>query len=93
MLVLRWSDEAVGDLTEIIAYIEERDPGAADRLHTDIVATAEQFAERPYLYRPSRVAGTREAVVRPNYLIVYQVGETFVDVLRVLHTARHYPQA
>ncbi len=91
MLALRWSDEAVDDLTEIVAYIEERDSRAADRLYADIVATAEQFSERPLLYRPGRVPGTREAVVRPNYLIVYQVGDAFVDVLRVLHTARQYP--
>jgi len=88
---LRWSEEAVGDLSDIVDYIEERDPGAADRLRADVAATAEQFAERPYLYRPGRVAGTREALVTPNYLIVYQVGEAFVDVLRVLHTARRYP--
>jgi len=78
-------------LAEIVAYIEERDPGAAERLNADIVATAEKFSERPYMYRPGRVAGTREAIVRPNYLIVYQVGKTTVDVLRVLHAARQYP--
>ncbi len=91
MLVLRWSDEAVNDLVEIVAYIEERDPSAAGRLNDDIVATTGQFSERPYLYRPGRVAGPREALVRPNYLVVYQAGETSVDVLRVLHTARQYP--
>jgi addiction module RelE/StbE family toxin len=91
VLVLRWREEALEDLAEIIDYIDARDSAAADRLHADIVATAEQFAERPFLYRPGRVPGTREAVVRPNYLIVYQVGEIFIDVLRVLHTARQYP--
>ena len=91
MLALRWSSEALDDLTEIIAYIDDRNPDAAHRLQSDIVATTEQFIDRPFLYRPGRVPGTREAVVRPNYLIVYQVGELFVDVLRVLHTARQYP--
>ncbi len=91
MPTLRWSTEALDDLTDIIAYIEERDPRAAARLHFDIVATTEQLTDRPFLYRPGRVLGTREAVVRPNDLIVYQVGDTFVDVLRVLHTARQYP--
>lgn len=42
MLVLRWSDEAVDDLTEIIGYIEERDPRAAELLHADIMATCER---------------------------------------------------
>jgi addiction module RelE/StbE family toxin len=88
---LRWTDEAIDDVTEIVAYIEERNPDAAERLYADIVATAEQFSERPFLYRPGRVPGTSEVVVRPNYLIAYEAGETTVDALRVLHTARRYP--
>ncbi len=91
MLVVRWADEAVEDLATIIDYIDQRNPSAARRLHDDIVVTAENLGERPFLYRPGRVPGTREAVIRPNYLIVYQVGSTFVDVLRVVHAAREYP--
>ena len=60
-------------------------------LHADIVTTVEMLSERPFLYRRGRVAGTREALVRPNYLIVYQVGAQSLDVLRDLHTARQYP--
>lgn len=45
----------------------------------------------PFMFRPGRVAGTREAVVRPNYLIVYRVGNAAVEVLRVLHARRQYP--
>ena len=91
MLTVRWSDEATHDLAEILAYIEERNPAAAHRLYIDIVATVELLGERPYTYRPERVAGTREALIRPNYLVVYQAGETFLNVLRVLHAAREYP--
>jgi len=91
VLAVRWSDEATIDLAEIVAYIEARNANAAQRLHADVVATVETLGERPFMYRPGRVAGTREALVRPNYLIVYQVGTQFLDVLRVLHTARQYP--
>ncbi len=91
MLTVRWTDEAVTDLADILAYIEPRDAQAAIRLQSDIEAIAERLGERPYIYRPGRIPGTREAVVRPNYLIVYLVGDLFVDVLRVLHAAREYP--
>ncbi len=91
MLIVRWNDEAIGDLAEIIDYIEERNDIAAMKLKADIIAVAERLGERPFLYRPGRVSGTREAIVRPNYLIVYKVGDVFVDVLRVLHAARQYP--
>ena len=91
MLVIRWADEAAVDLVEIIDYIEQRDPIAATRLHDDIVQTVEGLGFMPFLYRPGRVSGTREVVVRPNFLIVYQVGDGLLDVLRVLHARRQYP--
>lgn len=48
-------------------------------------------AEHPYLFRPGRVPGTREVVAHPNYVVVYQVTETQVEVLAVLHTRQDYP--
>ncbi len=45
----------------------------------------------PFLFRPGRVPGTREVVIRPNYLVVYKVGESVMEVLRVLHARRQYP--
>jgi plasmid stabilization system protein ParE len=34
-LIVRWRDEAMDDRAEIIGYIEERDPLAAQRHHRD----------------------------------------------------------
>ena len=45
----------------------------------------------PYLFRPGRVSGTRERVVHPNYIVVYQVGDDAIDILRVLHSRQRYP--
>jgi addiction module RelE/StbE family toxin len=90
VLIVRWNEEAVGDPADIIRYIEERNEPAARKLKLDITAAIERLGDRPFLYRPGRVAGTREAIVRPNYLIVYKVGDQFVDVLRILHAARQY---
>jgi toxin ParE1/3/4 len=36
------------------------------------------------------VPGTREAVVHPNYILVYRVGEC-IEVLAVLHARQQYP--
>jgi len=35
---------------------------AAFRLQTTIEACAERLVDHPYMYRPGRIAGTREAV-------------------------------
>ena len=45
----------------------------------------------PYLFRLGRVAGSREHVVHRNYIVVYQVGDKVIDVLRVLHSRQQYP--
>ena len=91
MQTARWSDEATTDLVDIIDYIEQRNPIAAQSLHTAIVQSAESLPLMPYLFRPGRVSGTREHVVHPNYIMVYQVGDDVIDILRVLHTRQQYP--
>ena len=54
-------------------------------------AKAESARQRPTLYKPGRVKGTREIVVRPNYAMVYRVSPEAVEVLRVLHAAQQWP--
>ena len=91
MQTVRWSDEAATDLVEIIDYIEQHNPIAAQDLHAAIVQSAENLPLMPYLFRPGRVSGTREHVVHPNYIVVYQVGDDVIDILRVLHSRQQYP--
>jgi addiction module RelE/StbE family toxin len=71
MLTLVWSDNARKDVREAIGYIADRNPAAAERLNQAIEACAEQLPDHPFMYRPGRVPGTREAVVHPNYILVY----------------------
>jgi len=91
VLRLVWGAEALGDLQTIIGYIADRDPSAAERLHAAIEHTAEQLPAHPFLYRPGRVPGTREAVVHPNYILIYRVGAEAVEVLAVVHARQQYP--
>ena len=52
---------------------------------------AERLTDYPYLYREGRVPGTRDALLHPNYLLVYRVTADSVEILRVLHTRQQYP--
>lgn len=88
---VRWSDEATTDLVEIIDYIDQRNALAAQGLLAAVIQSAENLPQMPYLFRPGRVAGTREHVVHPNYIVVYQVGNDVIDILRVLHSRQQYP--
>ena len=91
MQTIRWSEEATTDLVEIIDYIEQRNALAAQSLHAAIVQSAENLPLMPYLFRPGRVAGTREIVVHPNYIVVYLVASDTIDILRILHSRQQYP--
>ena len=76
---------------EIIDYIEQRNAAAAQNLYAVIARSAESLPLMPYLFRPGRTAGTREHVVHPNYIVVYQVGDEVIDILRILHSRQQYP--
>lgn len=81
MLTVRWDNDALNELTEILDYIDEYNPTAASKLKNNIEKMAESLADIPYRFPNGRVSNTREAVVHPNY----------VDVLAVLHSRKEYP--
>ena len=74
-------------------YIAQDNPAAAIDLDGEIEVKAEQARQRPTLYRTGRVRGTREIVVRPNYVMVYRIEDdgSTLAVLRVLHAAQQWP--
>ena len=91
MLRLRWSERGIRNLEEIIAYIADRNYSAAMDLEARIVACAERLPDHPFMYRAGRLPGTREAVVHPNYIMVYRVDADEVEILGVIHSRRRYP--
>lgn len=93
MRVLEWREAARADLLTIIDYISDDNPDAAQRLKDEIEAKAAKLPVRPKLYRPGRIAGTREMVVRSNYVVVYMEDARAVSILRVLHAAQQWPPA
>lgn len=49
--------------------------------------------EHPYLYPPSeRVPGQREIVAHPNYLVLYRVAATRIEIVNVVHARRQFPE-
>lgn len=93
MPALEWHPIAKADLLAIVDYISDDNPDAAQRLKDDIEAKVASLPDHPKLYRAGRVEGTREMVVRSNYVVVYTEDAKAVTVLRVLHGARQWPPA
>lgn len=88
---LEWRPQARADLLAIVTYIAEDNPDAAQALVDEIEAKAGTLPAHPKLFRPGRMKGTREMVVRPNYVLVYQESSKAVTILRVLHAAQKWP--
>lgn len=87
-----WRQQALDDLIEMVAYIAEDNPDAAQELKDEIEAKAAKLPEHPKLYKPSqRVKGMRELVVRSNYIVLYRETPALVEVVNVLHARRQWP--
>lgn len=71
--------------------ISARNPGASRRLHELVTHTAERLPDHPYVHRPGRIPGTREAVVHPNYILIYHVAADAIEVLALIHARQQYP--
>ena len=92
---VQWSRDALEDIKSQIAYIAADNPIAARRIAEAIAATGAALGEMT-TGRPGRVSGTYEKrVVRLPYIVAYAVtgrtGRETISILRVIHTARDWP--
>lgn len=88
---LIWLPAARRDAETIIRFIAERNPDAAQRLKSQIEACAERLPEHPFMFRPGRVPGTREAVVHPNYILIYRVTAEAIEIVNLVHARQEFP--
>ncbi len=89
---IRISPEAEQDLIEIFDYILADDPLAADKTLDVIYSEIHHLSEHPKLGRVGRVSGTRELVLSgAPFVVPYQVNNNTLEILRVYHSARKWP--
>lgn len=79
------------DRQKIMDYIAENNLEAALLLDQDFEDKADSLISNPKLYKLGRMKGTRELVVRPNYIMVYAIEGEVISILRVLHAAQQWP--
>ena len=88
---LFWTPEAIQDRDDIYNHIEADNPLAALALDELFSEKALYLIEHPSLGRTGRVSGTRELVTHQNYILIYDVIDGLVRVLRILHASRQWP--
>jgi toxin ParE1/3/4 len=91
-LAIRRSRKATTDLSEIWRYIAERNPVAADRVLDEIDRVCRLIATRPKMGRERLELKQLNASIRSfgvmSWVIFYRIDDEFIEIVRVLHTAR-----
>jgi toxin ParE1/3/4 len=73
-------------------YISQDKPTAAQAIMQRVMEAIENIAAFPSVGRPGRVPHTKELVVSSTPLIiVYQVRQDTLFIVRVIHAARKWP--
>jgi addiction module RelE/StbE family toxin len=87
---VRFKARALRHIEKIHEYISAHDPAAARRVVERIEHSISRLRFLPLSARPGIVAGTRILVV-PGlpYVVIYRIGIDAVDIIAILHTARH----
>ena len=89
---LVWSQRSATDRLAIFVWIAEDDPQAAATVDERIETAAQRLIDFPESGRPGRIEGTRELVIaRTSYIAPYQIIGDTVRILRVIHSARMWP--
>ena len=90
---VRWLKVALANLDAEAEYIAKDNAAAAGRVVQKILRAVDLLKENPALGRAGRVEGTRELVVAETpYVIPYRVRGDAVEILRVFHAARKWPE-
>ncbi len=90
---IRWLRLAFADLDELMVYIARDNPEAATKVAGKIWETTRMLLNYPAMGKPGRVPGTREMVVAgTSYIVPYRVVANEVQILRILHGTRKWPE-
>ena len=90
-----WTDPALENLREIVAYIAHHNPAAAERTGHDLIDHVETLQSFPFIgpTYPRGTQGNHREIVCGKYRIFYRVSESrkLVEILAVWHGARGSP--
>ncbi len=83
----------LGDIKEAGDFISLNNPKAAKRMSERVKEAVEYLIEFPNIGRPGRVTGTKELVVSGTpFIVVYRIKVPVIQILRLLHHARKWPE-
>jgi len=89
---VRWTTPAANDLYNIVQHIQQDDPAAAAEVAKTLYDGCGSLRNFPNRGRKGRIERSRELVF-PGlpYIVVYQVHDQVVELLRIYHGAQDWP--
>ena len=88
-----WLEDALTDIRDIQAYIAADGPRATERMVRRLQEAVVLLAETPLIGRRGRWPGTRELIVPgTRYIVPYRIRANVIEILRVMHGARRWPE-
>jgi plasmid stabilization system protein ParE len=93
-MIIRWTNDAEGDLSSIRYFIESDSLEASRKVVLSIIWHTEQhLALFPNSGKIGRVAGTREFLVpKLPYFVPYRVNGSTIEIIGVYHTSQAWPE-
>ncbi len=89
-----WLDRARREVIHIREYIAMDNPRVAQQVARRILEIAEKLRATTNIGRPGRLYGTRELVITGTpFIILYRVRDGVIEILRVIHGARRWPDS
>ena len=89
---VKWLRRALRNLEQAYNYIGQNNPEVAPEVILKIQSATSQLENYPFMGRLGRIEGTRELIISNTpYIVIYRVKEQ-VEILRVLHTSKRYPE-
>lgn len=84
---VRWSDNALRDLSNVYEYLSQNNPFAAEQARYDLVATANGLADFPLMGRQLDRRGPEVrglSVPRWKKILVYRVRDNTVEIAAII---------
>lgn len=92
MVSLRWSSESLSDLNEIADYLKLESPTLAEMIVRKLLERGEKVIEFPMAGRvvPEHNKENIRELIEYPYRIIYEIYDTNIAILRIIHGARHF---
>ncbi len=90
---VKWLHRALRNLEQARNYVFPANPTAAQELIIKIQNAANQLENYPFMGKSGRVEGTKELIISNSpYILIYRVKDESVEIIRILHTSKRYPE-